>query len=298
MLLSGGVGGARLARGLTAVLPPQRLTVVVNVGDDDDVYGVRVCADLDTVLYTLAGCEGPHGWGIAGDTFARIAALEAAGADTWFRLGDRDWEHCERRTEALAAGVPLSKATADLAARLAVAHPVLPASDDPVRTRVRTRDGWLGFQDYFVRRGHRDPVEEVEFAGADAARPAPGVLEALAAADVVVVAPSNPPLSIWPILAVPGVREAAAAAPRVVAVSPLFGGRALKGPAAGVMASLGLPGGNAGVAAAYDGLISELVVDRADQDQPVAGLRFWATDTRIAEPAAAARFARELLEPR
>ncbi len=280
------------------MIPPGRLVVVVNVGDDDDVYGVRVCPDLDTVLYTLAGIEGGAGWGIAGDSFSRLAALEREGVDTWFRLGDRDFEQCGRRTDLLAAGVPLSKVTAELADDLGVAATVLPATDHPVRTRVRTSDGWLAFQDYFVRRGHRDDVAELDYAGAAVAEPAPGVVEALAAADLVVVAPSNPPLSIWPILAVPRIREAVAAAPRRVAVSPLFGGRALKGPADRVMARLGLPPGNAGVAAAYEGLITDLVVDEGDAtDVTLArdGLAVHAADTRIAEPNAAARFARWLV---
>ncbi len=297
MLLSGGVGGARLARGLAAVLPPQLLTVVVNVGDDDDMYGVRVCADLDTVLYTLAGIEGPEGWGIAGDAFRRLALLGREGADTWFRLGDRDFEHCRRRTDALQSGLPLSKATAQLAAGLGVEVPLLPTSDDPIRTRVRTAEGWLGFQDYFVRRHHADEVLELRYEGADAAEPAPGVTEAIAAADLVVIAPSNPPLSIWPILAVRRIRAAVARAVRVVAVSPLFGGQALKGPAARVLASLGYPAGNAGIAAAYYGLLSDLVVDAADAaDVALAGpgLTVHVADTRIAEPAAAARFARWL----
>ncbi len=280
------------------MLPADRLAIVVNVGDDDDVYGVRVCPDLDTVVYTLAGIEGPLGWGIAGDGFTRLAALERDGVDTWFRLGDRDFEQCRRRTDLLAAGVPLSKATAELANDLGIAATVLPATDDPVRTRVRTTAGWLAFQDYFVRRAHRDDVLELDYAGARVAEPAPGVLDAVAAADLIVVAPSNPPLSTWPILAVPGIREAVAATPRRVAVSPLFGGRALKGPADRVMASLGLPPGNAGVVAAYEGLLTDLVVDRGDAaDVRLAreGLAVHMADTRIAEPGAAARFADWLL---
>ncbi len=280
------------------MLEPERLTVVVNVGDDDDIYGVRVCPDVDTVLYTLAGIEGPHGWGIAGDGFDRLAALERAGTDTWFQLGDRDFEQCTRRTRLLEAGVPLSKVTAELANDLGIGVAVVPASDDPVRTRVRTAEGWLGFQDYFVRRGHQDDVLELDYAGAGDAEPAPGVLEAMAAADLVVIAPSNPPLSIWPILAIPGLREAVAAAPRRVAVSPLFGGKALKGPADRVMATLGLPPGNPGVAAAYGGLLTDLVVDEgdaADLAPARTGQAVHATDTRIAKPVAAARFARWLL---
>jgi len=301
VLLSGGVGGARLARGLAAVLDPADLTVVVNVGDDAEFYGLHVSPDLDTVAYTLAGREGSQGWGRAGDTFTVMGHLETLGMDTRFRVGDTDLAANLARTAALHNGEALSAATARLAAALGVACRLLPATDDPLRTRLRLASGeWLPFQDYFVLRGHRDEVVEVDFQGAGAARPGPGVVESLGGAGTVVIAPSNPPLSIWPILAVPGIREAVGAAPRVVAVSPLFGGKALKGPADRVMAALGLPPGNAGVLAAYEGLITDLVVDAGDrQDLAALGggrVRLHAADTRIAEASAAARFARRLLE--
>ncbi len=244
---------------------PADLTVIVNVGDDEDVYGTRVCADLDTVVYTLAGIEGPQGWGVAGDTFNVLDALAGLGVDTTFRLGDRDLALCLRRTTQLRAGVVLSEITAAISQSLGVAPEVLPASDDEIRTRVRIADGtWLDFQDYFVGRGHRDPVDAVRYDGAESARPASGVLDAIAAADLVIVAPSNPPLSIWPILAIEGIRDAIAVHPRTAAMSPLFAGRALKGPAARVMAGLGLPAGNAGVIAAYEGLITDLFIDQGD----------------------------------
>jgi LPPG:FO 2-phospho-L-lactate transferase len=297
-LLSGGVGGARLARGLAAVLPAADLTVVVNVGDDEDFYGLHVSPDLDTVAYTLAGREGPQGWGVAGDTFAVMDRLAALGVDTRFRVGDTDLATNLLRTAALRSGERLSAVTARLTAALGIGCRLLPATDDPVPTQVRTGGGeWLAFQDYFVLRGQRDEVAEIRFGGAAAARPAPGVLEALATAARVVIAPSNPPLSIWPILAVPGIREAVSAA-RVIAVSPLFGGKALKGPADRVMAALGLPPGNAGVLAAYQGLLTDLVVDSADSaDAESLGgaVRLHAADTRIAAPEAAARFARWLV---
>jgi len=301
VLLSGGVGGARLARGLAAVLDPADLTVVVNVGDDAEFYGLHVSPDLDTVVYTLAGREGPQGWGCAGDTFTVMGHLEGLGVDARFRVGDADLAVNLLRTAALGSGEPLSTATARLATALGVACRLLPATDDLLRTRLRLASGeWLAFQDYFVLRGHRDEVAEVDFQGAAAARPGPGVVEALAAARLVVIAPSNPPLSIWPILAVPGIREAVGRAPRVVAVSPLFGGKALKGPADRVMAALGLPPGNAGVLAAYEGLLTDLVVDAGDrQDLAALGrgpVRLHAADTRLTEAAAAARFARWLLE--
>jgi len=301
VLLSGGVGGARMARGLAAVLPPAALTVVVNVGDDDEIYGLHVSPDLDTVAYTLAGREGPPGWGVAGDTFAVMGHLGALGVDTNFRVGDADLAVNLARTAALRCGESLSAVTVRLAAALGLACRLLPATDDCLRTRVHTAAGeWLSFQDYFVLRGHRDEVAEVRYEGAGAARPAPGVLEAIAAASLVVVAPSNPPLSIWPILAVPGIRDAMAAAPRVIAVSPLFGGRALKGPADRVMAALGLPAGNSGVLAAYDGLLTDLVVDQGDAADvaTLAGtaVRLHAADTRIAARDDAARLARYLLD--
>ncbi len=298
-LLSGGVGGARLARGLAAALPERRLSIVVNVGDDDEIYGVHVSADLDTVLYTLAGLEGPQGWGRAGDTFNVMAALEDLGVDARFRIGDRDLATNLARTAALRRGDSLTDVTGRLADAFGLTARLLPASNDKLRTTVRTAAGdWLSFQEYFVMRGHADEVVEVRFEGAEAARPAPGVIEALAGADLVVVAPSNPPLSIWPILAVPGIREAVAAAARVVAVSPLFGGKPLKGPADRVMASLRLPEGNSGVAAAYEGLLDVLVVDLGDaMDADLPGdVEVIAADTRIADPDAARRFAAWLLE--
>lgn len=297
-LLSGGVGGARLARGLAGTVPPDRLTVVVNVGDDEEVYGLHVSADLDTVVSTLAGIEGPHGWGIADDSFVVMQELAAIGVDTRFRLGDRDLARCLYRTQRIAAGEPLSTVTASLCRALGVPARVLPASDDPVRTRVWTGDEWRSFQEYFVLRGHRDDVDDLEFHGAESALPAPGVIEAVARADVVVVGPSNPPLSIWPILAVPGIREAVAAKPCVVAVSPLIGGAPLKGPADRVMAGLGLEPSNSGIVDAYGGLITDLVVDTADaaDADAITEVRVHVADTRIADAAAARRLAAWLLD--
>jgi LPPG:FO 2-phospho-L-lactate transferase len=297
-LLSGGVGGARAARGFAALLAPDELTVVVNVGDDDWMHGVHVSADIDSVVYTLAGVEGPQGWGRAGDTFAVMKALDRLGVDTTFRIGDLDLATCLVRTAALSSGESLSSVTTRIAASLGVDHRVLPATDDRLRTRVRLPDGeWLPFQDYFVIRRHEDEVSAVDYDGAESAKPAPGVVEAVSDADLVVIAPSNPPLSIWPILAVTEIRDAVAAASRVVAVSPLFGGKALKGPADRVMSSLGLPPGTAGVLQAYRGLLDDLIVDLEDIKDAggAAGVRIHALDTRIAEPGAAARFAAEVL---
>lgn len=290
MELSGGVGGARLARGFAA-LPEVDLTVVVNVGDDETVHGLHVSADIDTVLYTLAGIEGPEGWGRSGDTFTVNEELARFGVDNRFRLGDRDLALIVRRTADLKDGRRLSEITSDLARSLGIDASVIPATDEPLRTHVLLDTGWTAFQEYFVIRQNRDAVREVEYRGADASEPAPGVLEAIARADLLAIAPSNPPLSIWPILAVPGVRDAVADHPRVVGVSPLFGGKALKGPADRVMATLGLPPGNQGVADAYHGLLDLLVVDIGDADDVVTGTEVAALDTRITTREAASRFA-------
>ena len=264
--LSGGVGGARLARGLAA-LDEVELTIVVNVGDDAENHGLVVCPDLDTVVYTLAGVEGPLGWGRRDDTFALNDELARFGVDNTFRLGDRDLALKLYRTREIAGSTPLSAVTRTIAAAFRVGAEVVPATDDTLRTMVRLDDGWVTFQEYFVNRGHRDEVRELRFDGADYAEPAPGVIEAIAHADRVVIGPSNPPLSIWPVLAVPGVEEAIRSHPSVVAVSPLVGGVTVKGPADRVMASLGLPPGNRGVALAYDGLIDHLVIDTSDHSE-------------------------------
>lgn len=289
-----------MARALAGVLDPGRLTAVVNVGDDDVMYSAYVAADLDTVTYTLAGIEGSHGWGIRDDSFNVMDEMSHRGLDTSFRLGDRDLATCLQRSVALAAGVPLSEITATIARELGVETRVLPVTDDRLSTRVRIADGnWLPFQEYFVVRRNADTVTELEYAGAEASSPAPGVLDAIGRAQLVVIAPSNPPLSIWPILAVPGVMTAVAEKERVVAVSPLFGGKALKGPADRVMASLGLAAGTAGILEAYNGLLSTLIVDTADSADESLSDRdttILTADTRIADPEAGRRFARWLLE--
>ena len=269
--------------------------MIGNVGDDDHIYGVPVSADLDTLVYTLAGIEGPEGWGIRDDTFSVMDHLGSLGVDTSFRLGDRDLATCLRRAQLLRSGGTLSDATASISAALGVDTPVLPVTDDPIRTRIRTSDGtWLAFQDYFVERRHRDVVTAIEYEGAATATAAPGVVEAIGAASLVIIAPSNPPLSIHPILAVDEVSRAVARHPRVVAISPLFGGKALKGPADRVLASLGYPAGNTGVAAAYEGFITDLIIDEddaADADHLGNVLSIHITDTRLAERGAAGRFA-------
>ncbi len=287
-----------MARALSSAV--DRLTVVVNVGDDDYMYGSHVAADLDTVTYTLAGIEGPHGWGIRGDTSHVMEALAARGADTAFRLGDRDLATCLMRTEAIRNGEPLSSVTARIANSLGVGVRILPASDDEIRTMIQTTEGdWLSFQDYFVRRGHKDEVAAIRYEGIEDAVPAPGVIEAISGADLVVIAPSNPPLSIWPIIGIPGTREALIDASLVVGVSPLFGGKALKGPADRVLEALGLPAGTEGILHAYSDLLGMLVVDRqdvADTALSTPETRIVAVDTRMATPEDGERFGAWLMD--
>lgn len=295
--LSGGVGGARMARGLDLV-PDVTLTVVVNVGDDEEIHGLHVSPDIDTVMYTLAGIEGPHGWGRADDTFTVNEELGRFGVDNKFRLGDRDLALNLTRTVALASGEPLSQITERIANSLGAEAEIRPVTDQRLRTEVRIESGvWISFQEYFVHRGHRDQVRELRFTGAPSTTPAPGVIESISEADLVVIAPSNPPLSIWPILAVPGVREALHGHANVIAVSPLFGGKALKGPADDVMSSLGLSPGNAGVLEAYAGLVDTLVIDNRDSDEAssLEEVNVVVTDTLITEADQARRLALEIV---
>jgi LPPG:FO 2-phospho-L-lactate transferase len=273
--LSGGVGGAKLALGLSRVLPAAELLVVCNTGDDFDHLGLCISPDIDTVAYTLAGVANREvGWGRHDETWSFMETLETLGGETWFRLGDRDLAMHVERTRRLRAGETLTAVTADLCARLGVAPRVLPMSDDPVRTRVRTDQGWIDFQEYFVRRRCEPVVHELAFHGATTAHAQPDFLAALTdpATQAVVICPSNPFISIEPILAVPGVRAALAdcAAP-VIAVSPLIGGRAIKGPTAKMMAELGMTPSAGGVARRYGDLIDGYVCDYADMDQ-VAGI--------------------------
>jgi LPPG:FO 2-phospho-L-lactate transferase len=245
LALSGGVGGAKLALGLYRVLPPDALTVVANTGDDFEHLGLAISPDLDTLLYTLSGRANPElGWGREGETWTFMAALEALGGETWFRLGDGDLATHIERTRRLCAGESLSAISDDFRRRLGITARLLPMSDDKVRTRLRTPEGWLNFQDYFVRLRCEPVISELAFAGAEKSRPHPDFLAALAnpALRAVVVCPSNPFISIDPILAVPGVRDALRACrASVVAVSPIVAGQAVKGPTAKMMAELGLP---------------------------------------------------------
>jgi LPPG:FO 2-phospho-L-lactate transferase len=264
--LSGGVGGAKLARGLQDVLAPGELTVIGNVGDDVDVLGLHVSPDLDSVLYALAGLnDEERGWGRRGETWEALESAAAWGGESWFRLGDRDLGLHLVRTQAVRAGEPLSQVTARLTARVGVATHLIPATDDRLRTHVVTPAGMFSFQEWFVGRGHRDEVDDVVYEGAAAARPAPDVLEALRAADAIVIAPSNPYVSIGPILAVGAIRDAVAARDVVcVAVSPLVGGRAVRGPLDRMLSRMAGGTTPAHVTDRYKGLIDALVIDRAD----------------------------------
>jgi LPPG:FO 2-phospho-L-lactate transferase len=266
VVLSGGVGGARFVCGLAEAADPAGVTVVGNVGDDVEVLGVHVSPDLDSVLYALAGLndEG-RGWGRAGETWQALETVASLGGESWFSLGDRDLGLHLVRTQALRAGEPLSAVTARLVGALGIETRLLPATDDPLRTWIRTPAGEFPFQEWFVARGHRDEVDAVRFEGEQTAAAAPGVLEAIATADVLLLAPSNPYVSIGPILALQDVR-AALAARRVpcVAVSPLIGGRAVKGPADRMLVRLAGGTSPRHVAQRYEGLIDALVVDDAD----------------------------------
>lgn len=277
-LLAGGVGGAKLAHGMTLASAAQRaagapgleIDVIVNTGDDLELHGLEISPDLDTVMYTLAGLANPDtGWGVTDESWSSSAMLERYGAPTWFRLGDHDLATHIERTRRLRTGERLTLVTQALATALGVPARLLPMSDDPVRTEIATPDGWLEFQDYFVRRGHKDEVRAIRHRGADTASATPEVLASIKAARLIVFAPSNPFVSIGTILAVPGIRDAllAAAAP-IVAVSPIVAGAALRGPADAMLASLGGEASATGVAehyaASHPGLLDAFVLDTAD----------------------------------
>lgn len=303
--LAGGTGGAKLSHGLQQVLPPGGLTVIVNTGDDLRLHGLDISPDLDTVMYTLAGLANPDtGWGLRDETWSAADMLARYGGPTWFRLGDRDLATHVRRTDRLRSGASLTQATRELSASLGVPSTVLPMTDDPVRTRLRTIDGWLDFQDYFVRRGHADDVREIRFDGAGSARATAAVLDAIASATLIVFAPSNPFVSIGTILAIPGVVESlgAAEAP-IVAVSPIVAGAALRGPADRMFETLGGEPSALGVARHYAGrhprLLDALVVDVRDAGEAPAiralGLAVRTADTVMTDEAGRARLAREVL---
>ena len=310
--LCGGVGAARMLSGLVRVVPGDEITAIVNVGDDMVLHGLSISPDLDTVTYTLAGLDNREtGWGVAGESWVVMDELARIGGEDWFRLGDRDLATHLFRTGRLAAGQPLSAVTTALCDRRGIAVHMVPVTDDPLRTRVtlaaRSALGPAGtevcFQDYFVRLAHEVPVRGVRFEGADDARPAPGVIDALARAGMIVVCPSNPVVSIGPLLAVPGVEDALRARrPDVVAVSPIVAGAALKGPADRMLRELGTEPSVVGVARRYASWVGTLVIDEADAAHAAAveaeGMRCVVAPTVMSTPERAADLAKVVLDAR
>jgi LPPG:FO 2-phospho-L-lactate transferase len=294
VVLAGGTGGAKLARGMLDVVGPDELVVIANTGDDIDVYGAHVSPDPDLVSFWLADDIDERGWGIAGDTFEVMDALRELGADVWFNLGDRDLAWCLRRREMEQDGLRPTEALARLNETIGVRARVLPMCDEPLRTRVRTDAGWRDFQRFMIRERAEDTVREVAFrANDDAAVPTPEVLAALAAARAVIVGPSNPVISIWPILHVLGDTLTGLAAP-VVCVSPVVGGEIVKGPTAAFMAAYGQPVSAAGVAAFYE-TVQPSLLDGIVADEPVAGMATLQIDTAMPDGATRARVAEQTL---
>jgi len=313
-VLAGGYGGAKLSHGMALAsatrvaggADPIELSVIVNTGDDLELHGLSVSPDLDTVMYTLAGLANDEtGWGLRDETWSTSAMLRRLGAETWFGLGDRDMATHVRRTQGLREGRRLTEVTGELATRLDVPARLLPMTDDPVHTEIRTPDGWLEFQDYFVRRGQKDTVLEIRRRGIEAARPTPEVLSTIAAAQLIVFAPSNPFVSLGTILAVPGLLDAlmAASAP-IVAVSPVVGGVALRGPAARMLESLGGRASAAGMVEHYRGhypdLVDVFVLDTTDSEEAetlrITGVSIDVRDTVMRTYADRERLATEIIE--
>jgi LPPG:FO 2-phospho-L-lactate transferase len=294
VVLAGGTGGAKLARGMLDVVGPERLAVIANTGDDIEIYGAHVSPDPDLVSFWLADLIDARGWGLAGDSFAVMDALRALGVEVWFNLGDRDLAWCLERARVLAAGGTPTAALAHLNEAIGVRTQVLPMSEDPVRTWVRTPRGWRSFQEFMIRERHAGLIEGLEFRGAEQAVPTSEVLSAIAAARAIVIGPSNPLASIGPILAVPGIREAllTARAP-VVAVSPIVGGEVLKGPTASFMAFAALERSAKGVVDFYGELLDGIVSDEPpDRLGPTRTLRI---DTRMSDAPARSRVAEQVL---
>ena len=298
LALAGGVGGAKLALGLSKVLSPSELTIVVNTGDDEEFHGLHVSPDVDTVMYTLAGLSNPEtGWGITGETFNALERLNAYGADTWFNLGDKDLATHIRRTDLLRQGYSLSEVTESLRTALGVTHPIVPMSDAPVRTMLTTAIGELAMQTWFVKHRCEPAVSDIRFDGAERVQPAPGFDRALCDSDVLVFCPSNPFVSVAPILAVPGVSDAVHNFKGLrVAVSPIVGGEAIKGPAAKMMGELGIESSCVGVAKQYQGLCDVFVLDDVDDDRAgdieALGMRAAITNTMMITDADKVRLAR------
>jgi LPPG:FO 2-phospho-L-lactate transferase len=305
-VLSGGTGGAKFVDGLRQAVPPEELTIIVNTGDDLIWWGLYVSPDLDSITYVLAGMlSKERGWGVTGDTFQCLQAMDQLGQPIWFHAGDRDLAIHLTRTQLLAQGKTLSEVTAEIAGKLGVTARILPMSNARVETRVLTPVGELSCEEYFVQRWYQDPVESVRFAGAAEAEPAPGVLEAIRGAGLVLLAPSNPVTSIGPILAVPGIRDALREAKaKVAAVSPIVDGAPVSGPAGILMASQGLPVSIAGVAQAYADFLDVLIVDKRDagrgEELARSGFRIHCANTIMrsaTEKAALARFVLDVMQP-
>ncbi len=294
--LAGGVGGAKLAQGLAGIVGSPDLSIVVNTADDFDLWGLHISPDLDTVMYTLAGIANPvTGWGIVDDTHSTLKGIAAFGEDPWFLLGDRDFATHILRTQRLRRGERLTVATSELAQALGVNARLLPMTDDPVATMIHTEGMVLAFQDYFVARRQQDTVDAVSFAGIEDARPSPEVLAAIQEASIIVLCPSNPIVSIGPILAIPGLRDALLASDALrIAVSPIVGGKALKGPADRMLASLGFESSALGIARMYRDLIDVLVIDEIDRDL-VDAIRSLGVDVLVTQTVMGARDDRERL---
>jgi LPPG:FO 2-phospho-L-lactate transferase len=305
-VLAGGVGAARFLSGLVRVVPPEDITAIVNVGDDVVLHGLHIAPDLDTVTYTLAGAIDPdRGWGLGGETWQALDMVRRYGGVGWFNLGDRDLGTHLYRTHRLREGAPLSTITREITRAWDITVDIRPVTDDRVETRVTVEDDGaateIGFQEYFVKLRHSVPVRSVRFVGADDARPGPGILDAVESADAIVIAPSNPIVSIGPVLAVPGVRAAVEARrASCIAVSPIVAGAALKGPADRMMTELGHESSVAGVARVYRTLAHTLVIDDADAANAAAvrdaGMNAFVCDTIMADPSRAAGLARRVID--
>jgi LPPG:FO 2-phospho-L-lactate transferase len=294
------VGGAKIALGLYSVLPPDTLTIIVNTADDTEHWGLHISPDLDTVSYTLAGLAGSQGWGVRDDTFTALEMMRRYDGEDWFAIGDRDLATHVFRTDALRRGATLTEVSDHIARALGVRARILPMSDDPVATRLQAQGTWLGFQEYFVHQRHAVPVSGLRYDGADTATPSPAALTTLASADAIVLANSNPTLSIMPILALPGLSKAVetASAPRI-AVSPMVGANSISGPAGELMRTAGHPPTSVGVADLYRGLIDGIVIAREDSamagEIENMGIRALCTDTLMRDDADKRRLATEVL---
>ncbi len=301
VVLTGGTGGAKMIEGLASVIAPGELTIICNTGDDCVFHGLRISPDIDTVTYTLAGLiDEAKGWGIKDDTFAALEQLRRLGADTWFKLGDKDLATHIVRTRLLAEGATLSEITERIRKALGVGAKILPMSDDRIETRVRTTQREVSFQEFFVRERWQGEVKAVRFVGAEESGPAPGVLEAIQGAKGIVVCPSNPITSIGPILAVPGIREALrASAAAVIGVSPIIGNAAVSGPAHKLMAAQGLEVSAFGVAQAYEDFLEFFAIDKDDENQrhriEALGIGVLTSSIRLQSSADKRRLAGEVL---